>query len=538
MTRARGGVDIRGVVASLGSLALAAGVARAQAPIPKDRESFSAQVFLAPVGSNGFVTLDSAQVPAHKQFSLSLASNYQKGAFSINVDSDRPELVQNFNVVDSQLTSELTAAIGLFNRFELGLAVPLHLRLTGQDYNAMGQPSQTQLLGSGLGDLRFEAKATLAAFGPADEFVFALSPGVTIPTGDGEKFLGDKTASGRLRAIIEYRLDDFRTAAMAGVLGRGSSQTFQAQLGSQFLYALAIDYRLHKQASILAEWFGRLGSVKYVDVNPSEVDVGMRVRLPHMLAVAFGGGAGLNRGIGAPRFRAFLALGWSPDFRDRDADGIVDVEDRCADDREDHDGFKDNDGCPDPDNDGDGILDKQDKCPDQAEDPDGFEDADGCPEPDNDKDGVLDLDDACPIDPGPADNKGCPKKPALVVVTSSQIKITQQIHFEFDKAKIKPDSFPILNAVAQVLKDNPDISLEIGGHTDNKGAAEYNKKLSGLRAESVRTYVMEKGVSGSRLTAKGYGMEVPIDTNATDAGRAKNRRVEFVRTDAANKGNP
>ena len=87
-----------------------------------------------------------------------------------------------------------------------------------------------------------------------------------------------------------------------------------------------------------------------------------------------------------------------------------------------------------------------------------------------------------------------------------------------------------------MLKDNPDISLEIGGHTDNKGAAEYNKKLSGARADSVRTYLIEHGISGSRLTARGYGMEVPIDTNGTDAGRANTRRVEFVRTAAANKG--
>ncbi|MGZ3448194.1 MAG: OmpA family protein [Polyangiales bacterium] len=221
-----------------------------------------------------------------------------------------------------------------------------------------------------------------------------------------------------------------------------------------------------------------------------------------------------------------------PDDPDTDGDGIPDSKDSCPNLAEDKDGYLDDDGCPDPDNDGDGILDTVDKCKDQPEDPDGFEDNDGCPEPDNDKDGVLDLDDACPIDPGPADNKGCPKKPALVVVTSSQIKITQQIHFEFDKSKIKPDSFPILNAVAQVLKDNPDISLEIQGHTDNKGQPAYNQKLSQGRADAVRTYLIEHGVSAGRMTAKGYGQDVPIDSNATEAGRAKNRRVEFVRTDS------
>jgi outer membrane protein OmpA-like peptidoglycan-associated protein len=237
-------------------------------------------------------------------------------------------------------------------------------------------------------------------------------------------------------------------------------------------------------------------------------------------------------------FNGYMDDDGCPDDPDTDGDGLADSRDSCPNVPEDKDGYLDDDGCPDPDNDGDAILDypnKVDKCPDQPEDPDGFEDADGCPEPDNDKDGVMDLDDACPIDPGPADNKGCPKKPALVVVTSSQIKITQQIHFEFNKSKIKADSFPILNAVVEVLKENPDITLEIGGHTDNVGGAAYNKTLSQSRADAVRTYLISHGIGASRLTARGYGMDVPIDTNSTEAGRAKNRRVEFVRTDSASK---
>lgn len=235
-------------------------------------------------------------------------------------------------------------------------------------------------------------------------------------------------------------------------------------------------------------------------------------------------------------YNGYLDDDGCPDDPDSDGDGIPDSKDSCPNLPEDKDSYLDDDGCPDPDNDADGILDKNDKCPTEPEDPDGYEDGDGCPEPDNDKDTVLDVDDMCPLDPGPVDNKGCPKKPALVVVTSSQIKITQQIHFEFNKAKIKPDSFPILNAVVQVLKDNPDIKIEVGGHTDNKGSADYNKKLSQERSDSVRTYLIEHGINSSRLTAIGYGFDRPIDTNDTEKGRANNRRVEFVRTEA--KTNP
>jgi len=169
------------------------------------------------------------------------------------------------------------------------------------------------------------------------------------------------------------------------------------------------------------------------------------------------------------------------------------------------------------------------------EDPDGYEDNDGCPEPDNDKDSVADLDDQCPMEPGPpgGDKPGCPKKPSLVIVTDKEIKITQQIHFEFDKDKIRPESFPILDAVADVLKSNPKIKIEIQGHTDNKGRAEYNKKLSERRAASVKKYLTEHGIDGARLTSHGYGMEVPVVPNTTDQNRALNRRVQFVRTEGA-----
>ncbi|MHA4915471.1 hypothetical protein, partial [Enterococcus faecium] len=98
-------------------------------------------------------------------------------------------------------------------------------------------------------------------------------------------------------------------------------------------------------------------------------------------------GTGFYRGLGAPLFRGFAGLTFAPDRRDRDHDGIPDAEDKCPDEPEDKDGFKDDDGYPHPDNDGDGIPDAQDKCPNEAEDFDGFKDDDGYPHPDNDGDG-------------------------------------------------------------------------------------------------------------------------------------------------------
>jgi OOP family OmpA-OmpF porin len=215
---------------------------------------------------------------------------------------------------------------------------------------------------------------------------------------------------------------------------------------------------------------------------------------------------------------------------DNDGDGIPDVSDKCPMEPEDHDGYQDEDGCPEPDNDADGLSDRLDQCPNEPEDKDGFQDEDGCPDPDNDKDGIPDSADACPNEFGvPPD--GCPKKYNLVVVTEKKIELKQTVYFDFNKATIKPVSFPLLNDVAQAMKDNPKIKVEVQGHTDSVGDDNYNLKLSQKRAESVKAYVVKQGVAADRMVPKGYGENVPIADNRTKEGRDQNRRVEFVITE-------
>jgi OmpA-OmpF porin, OOP family len=217
-----------------------------------------------------------------------------------------------------------------------------------------------------------------------------------------------------------------------------------------------------------------------------------------------------------------------PDL-DNDNDGLADKVDKCPDDPEDKDGFEDDDGCPDPDNDKDGLADKVDKCPNEPEDKDGFEDDDGCPDPDNDKDTFADKDDKCPNEFGVAPD-GCPKKYKTVVVTEKKIELKQAVFFDTNKATIKPVSFALLDDVAQALKDNPKIKVEVQGHTDSQGNDALNMKLSQNRAESVKVYLIKKGVSSDRMDPKGYGEDQPLEDNRTADGRAKNRRVEFVIT--------
>ncbi len=228
-----------------------------------------------------------------------------------------------------------------------------------------------------------------------------------------------------------------------------------------------------------------------------------------------------------------------PDL-DNDGDGIADAADKCPSEPEDVDGFQDDDGCPDGDNDGDGVPDAADKCPMEAEDKDGFQDDDGCPDPDNDGDGVLDAQDQCAAEPetknGYQDEDGCPDEiPAKVKQFTGVI---QGINFKVSSSDLQPASNKTLDKAVAVLKEFPDLRMEIQGHTDdqplkaNKKFAD-NQALSQARAETVRAYFISKGVEESRVTAVGYGDTQPVVAptglkgGKLSAARAKNRRVEF-----------
>ena len=149
-------------------------------------------------------------------------------------------------------------------------------------------------------------------------------------------------------------------------------------------------------------------------------------------------------------------------------------------------------------------------------------------ERDSDGDGVTDSRDDCPNTPrGTAvDSRGCPIRKALFEPNKRKL-ILEGVNFEFDRAILLPESYVVLDRVAAGLHDWPEIRVEVGGHTDSKGSGEYNLSLSDRRAKAVRDYLISKGISRSRLEARGYGETEPITTNDTDAGRAKNRRVEL-----------
>jgi outer membrane protein OmpA-like peptidoglycan-associated protein len=125
-------------------------------------------------------------------------------------------------------------------------------------------------------------------------------------------------------------------------------------------------------------------------------------------------------------------------------------------------------------------------------------------------------------------------EPTQTVVKDNKIMILTPVYFDYNKDTIKSESFQILNDVAQTLTEHPELlKVEVAGHTDSDGSDTYNEDLSQRRVESVRRYLIEKGINGDRLVAKGYGESKPIASNKTDEGKAKNRRVELVITERA-----
>jgi outer membrane protein OmpA-like peptidoglycan-associated protein len=119
-------------------------------------------------------------------------------------------------------------------------------------------------------------------------------------------------------------------------------------------------------------------------------------------------------------------------------------------------------------------------------------------------------------------------KPTIKVEVGKAI-VLEGIVFKTGKSTVEPESEVNLEAAFNTLKDNPDIAVEIHGHTDNVGKAASNKKLSLRRAEAVRSWLVMKGIDSSRIGVKGFGPERPIADNKTAEGRAQNRRIEFYR---------
>jgi OmpA-OmpF porin, OOP family len=236
-----------------------------------------------------------------------------------------------------------------------------------------------------------------------------------------------------------------------------------------------------------------------------ELLAGLRLKAGVVEVFALGGPGFFNR-VGTPQWRglAGLALRFGEKPPDACAPGRTHTPEQC----------------PDLDDDGDGVLNKDDACPTEP----GLAELKGCPAKDTDGDGVPDHLDKCPNEPGPAENEGCPR----AVVQPKKVELREKVQFDTGKATIKPESGPLLDEIARVMNEHPEITgVVIEGHSDASGSAALNKRLSKARADSVMKALVDRGVDKARLSAKGFGPSRPIASNDTSEGREANRRVEF-----------
>ena len=243
-----------------------------------------------------------------------------------------------------------------------------------------------------------------------------------------------------------------------------------------------------------------------------------------------------------PYTKGYSNLGGCPD---RDKDGIADHDDDCPNEA----GFPQFNGCPIRDSDGDGVADEEDACPEELglperkgcpfkdTDSDGLEDyVDECPDeigflfnngcPDRDNDRVVDKDDLCPEVPGTEENAGCPE------LSDWESKLLQsasrKIIFENENARIKDESYIVLNRIAEIMQRYQQYHLRIEGYTDDQGNDFVNQQISERMAKACYDYLVLMGIGKDRVTFKGFGENKPVSSNSTLQGRAANQRVEFV----------
>jgi large repetitive protein len=546
-----------------GTMALGGGVAQAENP------RVNVQIFRPSAHVGDLLSTMTSDVGVHTQWGAGLYLHFGKNALVFVDTSDEGEA--RHEVVQDQLTADLYGSIALFDRLSIGLSVPIFFLNAGEDDGFIRL--DPKIASFALGDFRLSPKvAILARERDAKGFGVAAALDLTLPTGDGDSFVSDGFQVAPT-VMADYLLGDFLVALNLGVRvrteGEKTSDLFGfAEAGSELFWKIGGRYGVVPgELEVVGELYG--GSSDWSRANNTHLEglLAGRLRLPDVgLAFTVGGGSGFMKGYGNTKFRVFAGVAYEPEkildadedgildefdkcplepedkdgFQDEDGcpdpdndgDGIPDAADRCPLDPEDKDGYQDEDGCPDLDNDGDGVLDADDKCPNEAEDMDGFEDEDGCPDLDNDNDGIPDASDKCPLEPetwnGFEDDDGCPDE-TLAKVEGGKIVIAQKIFFDTGRATIKAESFPVLQAVAAVMKANPAVKkVAIEGHTDDVGVDARNLKLSDDRAKSVMGWLTQNGIEAERLTAQGFGETRPAVVGTTKEAREANRRVEFI----------
>ncbi|MFN0061184.1 MAG: OmpA family protein [Myxococcaceae bacterium] len=535
-----------------GAFLVAMVLAASPAALAQEPDPFSRGIDILPFKptptENGVISLEGAALPVAGHVQAGLLLDFGVGLLPLYLGNQRVG-----ELMPLRIDGHLFASYSPHARVEVALALPVTL-FQSNDFGLLGAQGfpLPAPAAAGLGDVRVFGRFGIL---PHRRYPIDLAAilELRLPTGDGTAFIGEQGVVIAPRLAIEFPIGPVRLVGNAGVRFRTYAGRFLNLLVSHdYNFGLGVVYRLPKfwgirELDFVAETqmatqttapftFTYATALK----TPWEVLVGLRARVAKHWRVELDIGRGVTLGsaYGREAFRVITGVrfDWEPlavrrqqtvakKLLDTDKDGIPDIDDACPTEPEDFDGFSDEDGCPDPDNDFDGVLDVKDACP---MDP-GPLDNNGCPVGDRDRDTLLDLDDVCPDEPGPVENGGCPDNRPNVELEAGGLRLKGTVLFETGKAIIRPQSFPLLNEVYEILSKNPKVGpIRIDGHTDNQGSRPYNIDLSRRRAQAVREHLVQKGISASRLRTQGFGFDVPVATNETPEGRQKNRRVDFT----------
>jgi outer membrane protein OmpA-like peptidoglycan-associated protein len=420
---------------------------------------------------------------------------------------------KRISAVENQFTGRTNAALGLFDFMQVDLSIPVSIAF-GKGLNFNSQPP------AGFGDLSSTVRMKFTD--DADLIQAAVAVRGTLPTSslafNGQPILGERTPTVSPGLLVGLSTNDFKANLNVFYDARLPKRVSDLTIGSALATSVGVQMHLPETPLwVTADLAGALSSTQTGSSRtmlPLEGSLGLKGRQgPVFAAAAIGGG--IIPDVGTPDARVILSAGFDFDFQpddagvvssplvvndDSDGDGIPDAADECPTVKEDFDGIDDGDGCPEDDADGDTVLDVMDDCPTSPEDLDGFMDRDGCPESDD-----------------------------KVVVKDNRIILLEPVFFYFNSDRIKSESFGVLYHVASVLTDNEDLELvSVEGHASSEGSTSHNLKLSAERAAAVVEFLVNAGVDSNRLTSSGFGEGRPLQSNSTEAGRERNRRVEFV----------
>ena len=399
-------------------------VSHAQAPVVQG--DFATERFQLSTDSDGLLDVESAMVRKHLALDMGLWLGYANDPLTLNRPGADHE--RQGSLVSNQVGGELVGALGLFDRVQVGVAVPLVL-LQDDDLSS-GDPTMPQAPASSfaVGDIRLVPKVQL--LWQRDHAInLALVLGLTFPTSSGEGFAGDTNVTATPAVAISRNFGQgVRGALNLGYRVREERMAIDLEIDDELFAGFGLGYDIGARggppleidaafsfATAANDAFGSFNR------NYAEVKGGLSYNLEGPLLLFAAMGAGVAEGFGTPDWRMLAGIRVDctpadvavPPVKDTDFDGYLDPVDKCPTDPEDFDKFEDEDGCPDLDDDKDTILDAADQCRLEPEDLDGFEDADGCPELDNDNDKILDLADTCPIDAEDLDafqdDDGCPE---------------------------------------------------------------------------------------------------------------------------------